>query len=1000
MANPIHAETLADAHPTSEQLKQFVAGCLESEQLTWVEHHIADCKTCCQLLDSAPNDRLTELIRKSSIPQASSLRLVAGFQIQSELGRGGMGVVYRAIQIALRRQVALKMIAQGIHAGHQELVRFRREAEATAALRHPFIAQVYDVGEINGQPYIAMELVHGCTLSERLLKGPLRFDEATSLLIKLAQAMQHAHANGIVHRDLKPPNILLEHTGNDAIDEAELRPKIVDFGLAKCIDSSATVTSTGIIIGTPSYMSPEQAIGNNALVGPSTDIYSLGAILYEALVGRPPFKGASPIETLAQVRTAEPAKPSMLRPGLPKDLETICLKCLEKSAKDRYPSASDLLEDLHLFKDGRPILARPASLVTRAWKWTKRYPAFASLIGVTILATASLVTLGLVYNTSLRYALKVSKEEQIRADENFQFAIQAVEQMLDRVGFAQLADTPEMEGVREKLLTDAVDFYSKLLKGQPRPDIDSRRQYYGAMARLGKIQWTLGKHASAVGDLQQAIEWQRQLSNEHPDRVDLKLDLAISHTIKGTVSQDANEFRAAIDLLQPLSELNPACKRELAQATNNLATVTASIEDREQLHLSVLALRKELLLDSPDDPTLRYGLGETQHNLGFLYHTTGRTTESEQAYRAAFQIFEKLVSESDSVTDYRNALAESITHIATLVHSLGRTDEAITLIDRAIDNRKVLAARFPKLPSMREAVIRGLLTKAAFLIQNSQFASASDSSHEAVAIATGLVEELHDARYRFLEATCLTILATSLSGEPKIAEAKIAYERANVTYNELLKTDPTNVEYTIEAGVQFMNYSNVLRNEDPTQAAAFNDRSIRLLEQVFEKAPQRTDFQSYLFNAHGARAGTYEALGDHREAVVSWSRALQLAPPERRIEIGLLKALALARGGEHTLAAEACKAILNEGELGGPDLYNLACVFGLADKARRKSNDSVSSGESLEDYAESAVELLQRSPAIEFLRIPTNRQQLLQDSDLETVRNLPSFDNLLKEIDN
>ncbi len=997
MTNPIDQMRAAESHPTEKQLQQFAMGALETSQATQVETHIAGCAACCKLMDMAHSDKLIDLLRGASphVPPAK-FRLVAGYEILDEIGRGGMGVVYRAIQPALRRQVALKMITQGIHAGQSELLRFRREAEATAALQHPYIAQVFDVGELDGQPYIAMELVRGHALSEHLEMHPLRFDEAAKLLVKLSLAMQHAHASGIVHRDLKPQNILLDLSSPEVAGVGELRPKIVDFGLAKRIDPSVTVTSTGVILGTPSYMSPEQSTGNNAMVGPSTDIYALGAILYETIAGRPPFKGVSPIETLNQVRTVDPVKPSVLRPGMPRELETICLKCLQKSPKDRYLTVADLLEDLNRFLDGRPILARPASLAGLTWKWTKRHPAVAALIAVIVLASTAMVALGLAYNASLRSALSSAKAAQARADGNFQFAFRAVEQMLDRVGFSQLADTPEMEGVREELLSDAVGFYSKMLESQPSVDVDSRRQYYTALARLGRIQWTLGETDSALSNLQRAIDSQRQLSTEYPGRYDIQHEVAISLINKGMITRKADDFRSAIKYLEAIRDVYPICKRELAQARNNLANVAESIEDRERLHLSVLELRRELLQETPNDFSLLYGLGETHHNLGFIYNVTGRIAESEAAYREALQLFERLVKDHDSVTDYRNALAETITHVAEVVHSLGRHDEAIALIDRGIAIRKVAAARFPRLPAMQEAVVRGLLTKAAFLIQTSQFASAAQSSQEAVDICTGLMDRLSGVNYQFLEANSLTILATALSGEQKLAEAKSVFERANVTYNKVLEADPDNLQYLIEGGVQFMNFSNVLRLEDPKRAAQFNDRSTALLEQVFERFPQRTDYQSYLFNAHGARASSYEVLGDFEKAADSWSRAHQLAPPEGGFEIGLLKALALARSGKHRVAVDACKGLLDKDGMSGADLYNLACVYGVADKVRKAIPSEVDSeGEA---YCDVAIGLLSRSETIEFLRIPENRQQLMVDADLETVRNHKSFEALASRL--
>ncbi len=692
----------------------------------------------------------------------------------------------------------------------------------------------------------------------------------------------------------------------------------------------------------------------------------------------------------------DPVKPSVLRSGVPKELETICLKCLQKSPKDRYLTVTDLLEDLDRFLDGRPILARPASLASTAWKWTKRHPAVAALIAVTALASTSVLVIGLAYNASLRNALSSAKAAQARADGNLQFAFQAVEQMLERVGFSKLADTPEMEGIREELMSDAVGFYSKMLESQPSVDVDSRRQYYTAMARLGRIQWTLGQTDSALRNLQRAIDSQQRLSTEYPDRLDIQHEVAVSMINQGLITRKAEDFRSAIGILEAISEGYPISKRELAQARNNLANVADSMEERERLHLSVLELRRELLQESPNDASLLYGFGETQHNLGFIYNITGRVAESEAAYREALQVFERLVSEYDTVTDYRNALAETITHVSEVVHSRGRADEAVALIDRGIAIRKLAAARFPRLPAMHEAVVRGLLTKAAFLIQTSQFALATQASQEAVDICNGLIDRLNGVHYQFLEATSLTILATALSGDQKLAEAKEVFERANVTYNKVLEADPANVQYLTEAGVQFMNFSNVLRQEDPTRAALFNDRSTALLEKAVERFPERTDYQSYLFNAHGARASSYEVLGDFGTAADSWSRAFQLAPPERRFEIGLLKALALARGGKHREAVDACKDFIDRDGMSGADLYNLACVYGVADKVCNAT--PIESDSKRESYCDSAIGLLSRPETIEFLRIPENRQQLMVDADLETVRKHNSFESLASRL--
>jgi hypothetical protein len=313
--------------------------------------------------------------------------LLSGYEILTELGRGGMGVVYKARQVALKRTVAVKMLLGGSHAGPEELARFRNEALAVARLAHPNIVQVYEVGEHQGQPCFALEYVEGGTLAQRLLAGPPPPREAARLLATLARAVHYAHQRGVVHRDLKPANVLLSGSGvalaprggsTPGADATGLIPKIIDFGLAKKLDEAGQ-TQTGAVMGTPSYMAPEQAAGRKD-IGPAADVYALGAMLYEMLTGRPPFQGQTPWDVVAQVIADEPAPPRRVRPGTPRDLEVICLKCLHKDPARRYASAQELAEDLERFLAGESIRARPAPAWERAVRWARRRPAVAALL--------------------------------------------------------------------------------------------------------------------------------------------------------------------------------------------------------------------------------------------------------------------------------------------------------------------------------------------------------------------------------------------------------------------------------------------------------------------------------------------------------------------------------------------------------------------------------------------------------------------------------------------
>ncbi|MFO0845262.1 MAG: serine/threonine-protein kinase [Gemmataceae bacterium] len=296
-------------------------------------------------------------VNDAPLPPPRSPPKVGGREVLGELGRGGMGVVYKARQTRLNRLVALKMVLAQAAGGPAETSRFHQEAEATARLQHPNIVQIYEVGEHEGCPYFVLEFVGGGTLAEQLHGTPLPVRRAVELAAALARGVQHAHEHGVLHRDLKPANVLLAPDGT---------PKITDFGLAKRLDIDRRQTLKGAILGTPSYMAPEQAEGLSDELTPSTDVYALGAILYECLTGRPPFLGDSVLETLDQVRALDPLAPSSLRPGLPRDLETVCLKCLAKDPAGRYPSAESLADDLRRFLDGEPVRARSLSLREKA----------------------------------------------------------------------------------------------------------------------------------------------------------------------------------------------------------------------------------------------------------------------------------------------------------------------------------------------------------------------------------------------------------------------------------------------------------------------------------------------------------------------------------------------------------------------------------------------------------------------------------------------------------
>ncbi|MBI4324106.1 MAG: protein kinase, partial [Chloroflexi bacterium] len=311
----------------------------------------------------------------------SRVKYFGDYELIEEIARGGMGVVWRARQTSLNRVVALKMILAGRFAGEADVRRFHTEAEAAANLQHPNIVAIHEIGQHEGQHYFSMDYVEGKSLAELVMDGPLPAAQAAALVKNIAEAVHYAHQRGTLHRDLKPSNVLID---------AEGQPRITDFGLAKRFGvpplggsdaripakagTPGELTQTGAVLGTPAYMPPEQAAGRNEQVGPASDVYSIGAMLYHLLTGRAPFVGETPAATLRQAMEDEPVAPSKLNPQTPPDLETICLKCLEKRPDRRYHSARELAEELGRFLNHEPILARPASAWRKGWSWSQRHP--------------------------------------------------------------------------------------------------------------------------------------------------------------------------------------------------------------------------------------------------------------------------------------------------------------------------------------------------------------------------------------------------------------------------------------------------------------------------------------------------------------------------------------------------------------------------------------------------------------------------------------------------
>ena len=652
----------------------------------------------------ADPSRLRRLERPAG---GGTLPEIPGYEIDSELGRGGMGIVYRGRQLDLNRPVAIKMLRSGAHAGEDERARFHTEAEAVAQLGHPHIVEIYEIGEAAGSPYLTLEFLDGGTLADTVAQGPCPPLEAAATVRTLAEAVELAHQSGIVHRDLKPANVLLTADG---------APKISDFGLARRLDSGAARTRTGDILGTPSYMAPEQATGRQADVGVGADVYALGAILYELLTGRPPFLAETALETLAQVAECDPLPPDRLQPRVPRDLAVVCMKCLEKDPARRYESAAALGDDLRRFVAGEPVTAQPVSVLRRGAKWVKRRPASATAIAIG--STAALVVLlgSLWYNHRLTESLDRESAMRVQAEENFVEARSAVDRMLTRVGSGPLADVPHMKRVAQTLLEDALGFYKGFLeKRSSEPAV--RRETARAYRRVGDIRLKLGQSAEAEASLQEAVKLLEGLTREYPDVNQYWRDLADTHNNRALLLDDVGQAEAAIAALQEAVRLREALAAPetrhltdaflLAEAYHNLGTFYLDRHRAKEAESMLGRATQTLEVLEPamgHTPEFQNQLARTYNNLGQILRLAERPEEARKRLRQAIALKEKLLEAQPATTEYREDLASSYNVLGLLLMNLDQPKAAEQAYSRAIALQRRLADEFPTVPSYRSAL--------------------------------------------------------------------------------------------------------------------------------------------------------------------------------------------------------------------------------------------------------------------------------------------------------
>lgn len=840
------------------------------------------------------------------------------YVVLEEIAQGGMGVVYKARQKNPDRLVALKMIRTGELAGDEEVARFEAEANAAAWLDHPNIVPIYEAGELDGQHFFSMGYVEGRGLDERLQDGPIAPRETAKLVFAIADAVQYAHEQGVIHRDLKPSNVLLDSDGV---------PRVTDFGLAKRVDADRSLTLPGEAMGTPSFMPPEQARGDLERIGPRSDVYSLGATLYCLLTARPPFQASSVMETMRQVVEQDPVSPRELNRAVERDLETICLKCLEKESDRRYATAAEVSAELQFFLDGRPIAARPVGRWERARRWSVRNPLSASLVAAVVMvfiagfagvshqwwraeenyrevlkqksATEAALADAQEQRKKKEAETERAKKERDRAERNLREAIGAVFRF-----YTQVSESPELlrghpgtQELRRKLLARARDYFSRFVK-QNEGDLNLTYELVAAYYRLGTMYF----ETSELKEAEESFDRVVALCKPHQKEARFREELAAAYLSLSSLHHHAGRSQKRVQYQRKAMNAFAALMAEFPKEINYrykhaFCQFTMSLVDREEhryaealgwMHKCIPTFQQ--LLKKIDSDELRARLAGAHCYRAVALTASGQLDKANADYGEAMRILKSLKSKRPMGPETDLLLADCRLWMGIHHRERNRLTAALAEFDAAIALAENRRATSPRVARFSVVVGLGCDYKASVLKDLKRWKDALQVAGRAIDVFKKLT-----ARKDAPDQTWL-YLARGFQGRALIYRERRDFSRSAADFQEAVEIQ----ERLHKKRPEFEKYAEALARTLGLRGTLFNmagrfdkaianyDRAIELIEPLYKKTKSRKHAE-LLSNIHGDKGlarlkqgqslPVYLRQQKYTQASAEYAKALKILKP-------------------------------------------------------------------------------------------------------------------------